>query len=90
MFTFFLVGHNRREVLTSLAHPYGITILGTNLYWTDWETKSLQRADKNTGLDRTTIRAGLENLMDIKAWKVLLVFKLNYRYTFITLFQYVI
>ena len=45
-------------------------MLDSYLYWTDWETKSLQRADKNTALDRTTIRANLENLMDIKAWKV--------------------
>ena len=63
-------GHNRREVLTGLSHPYGITVLDSYLYWTDWETKSLQRADKNTALDRSTIRVGLDNLMDIKAWKV--------------------
>lgn len=64
-----LSGHNRREVLTGLSHPYGITILDSYLYFTDWETKSLVRADKHTGLDRSTIRAGLENMMDLKAWK---------------------
>lgn len=65
-----LSGHNRREVLTGLSHPYGITILDSHIFWTDWETKSLQRADKHTGLDRSVIRAGLENMMDLKAWKV--------------------
>ncbi|XP_046657715.1 low-density lipoprotein receptor-related protein 4-like isoform X4 [Daphnia pulicaria] len=64
-----LSGLHRREVLTGLSHPYGITVLDSYLYWTDWETKSLQRADKNTALDRSTIRVGLDNLMDIKAWK---------------------
>jgi hypothetical protein len=66
-----LPGQNRRDILTGLSHPYGITVLDQHLYWTDWGTLSVQRVDKNTALDRATIRSSLGNLMDIKAWKVI-------------------
>ena len=65
-----MAGQNRRLVLSELSHPYGVTVLDQYIYWTDWDTKSLQRADKNTALDRLTVRSGLSNLMDVKAWKV--------------------
>ena len=68
---FLLPGQNRRDVLTGLSHPYGITVLDQHLYWTDWGTLSVQRVDKKTALDRATIRSSLGNLMDIKAWKVI-------------------
>lgn len=65
-----LLGDNRREIVTSLSHPYGIAVLEQYLYWTDWEAKSVQRVDKGTGRNRVTVRSELGNLMDIKAWKV--------------------
>ncbi|XP_071521746.1 low-density lipoprotein receptor-related protein 4 isoform X2 [Panulirus ornatus] len=62
-----LDGKNRRTVVTDLPHPYGITILGKWVYWTDWQTKSLNRTVKDFGRPVSTMREGLAGLMDIKA-----------------------
>lgn len=37
-----------------------------DIYWTDWETMSIHRADKNTGKAVTTIKSGLSGLMDVR------------------------
>lgn len=35
------------------------------IYWTDWQTKSIQRVDKYSGRNKETILANVEGLMDI-------------------------
>lgn len=50
---------------SQLPHPFGLTLYGQRIYWTDWQTKSIQSADLQTGLDRETLQENLENLMDI-------------------------
>ena len=50
---------------SQLPHPFGLTLYGERIYWTDWQTKSIQSADRLTGLDRETLQENLENLMDI-------------------------
>lgn len=50
---------------SQLPHPFGLTLYGQRIYWTDWQTKSIQSADRLTGLDRETLQENLENLMDI-------------------------
>uniref|UniRef100_A0A672PIR8 Low-density lipoprotein receptor-related protein 4-like n=1 Tax=Sinocyclocheilus grahami TaxID=75366 RepID=A0A672PIR8_SINGR len=56
-----------RQVLigSQLPHPFGLTLHEDRIYWTDWQSKSIQSADKLTGLDRSTLAENLENLMDI-------------------------
>uniref|UniRef100_A0A8C1TDN1 Low density lipoprotein receptor-related protein 4 n=1 Tax=Cyprinus carpio TaxID=7962 RepID=A0A8C1TDN1_CYPCA len=56
-----------RQVLigSQLPHPFGLTLHEDRIYWTDWQSKSIQSADKLTGLDRRTLAENLENLMDI-------------------------
>lgn len=40
-------GSGRRVVLDDvLPHPFGLTLLGDYLYWTDWHEHVVQRADK--------------------------------------------
>uniref|UniRef100_A0A8C2MKS1 Low density lipoprotein receptor-related protein 4 n=1 Tax=Cricetulus griseus TaxID=10029 RepID=A0A8C2MKS1_CRIGR len=58
---------SRRKVLigSQLPHPFGLTLYGQRIYWTDWQTKSIQSADRLTGLDREILQENLENLMDI-------------------------
>lgn len=58
---------SKRKVLigSQLPHPFGLTLYGDRIYWTDWQTKSIQSADRLTGLDRETLQENLENLMDI-------------------------
>lgn len=61
-----LDGSQRKVLIGSqLPHPFGLTLYGQRIYWTDWQTKSIQSADRLTGLDRETLQENLENLMDI-------------------------
>jgi sugar lactone lactonase YvrE len=40
-------GSDRRVVLDDvLPHPFGLTLLGDFIYWTDWHEHVVQRADK--------------------------------------------
>lgn len=63
-------GDDRRIVRRDVPYPYGIVIVGPHIYWTDWKTQSLNRADKVTGNNSVTIRTNLEGLMDIRAVQV--------------------
>jgi hypothetical protein len=56
--------------VTDVPHPYGLVIVGTHVYWTDWQTKALHRADKVKGTDNTIIRGKLEGLMDVRSVQV--------------------
>lgn len=63
-------GEDRRTVLNQVPYPYGIVIVEQHIYWTDWKTKALHRADKTNGKDQLIIRENLEGLMDIRAVQV--------------------
>lgn len=63
-------GEDRRTVLNQVPYPYGIVIVEQHIYWTDWKTKALHRADKSNGKDQLIIRENLEGLMDIRAVQV--------------------
>lgn len=65
-----LSGQDRRVVVTDVPHPYGLVIVGTHVYWTDWQTKALHRADKIKGTESTIIRGKLEGLMDVRSVQV--------------------
>lgn len=52
------LGSDRRIVLEKLSkHPYGLAIFGSNIYWSDWSSKSIQTCDKFTGKQRSTLVA---------------------------------
>ena len=45
-------GGGRKVVLRSnLPHPFGITLDDERLYWTDWDSRAISSADKETGTD---------------------------------------
>lgn len=61
-------GNDRREVISdNLPHVFGLSLLGEFLYWTDWQRRSIDRADKVTGNRRELIVDQLPNVMGIKA-----------------------
>uniref|UniRef100_A0A674I2P4 LDL receptor related protein 4 n=1 Tax=Terrapene triunguis TaxID=2587831 RepID=A0A674I2P4_9SAUR len=62
-----LNGANRHTLLSPVQHPYGLTLLDSYIYWTDWQTRSIHRADKDTGANVILVRANLPGLMDIQA-----------------------
>lgn len=70
-----LNGKDRRVVLKNLPHPYGLVVVGNHIYWTDWQTQAVHRADKVNGSDEIIIRDKLEGLMDIRSVQV--IFKLT-------------
>lgn len=62
-----LDGSGRKTLLQNIPHPYGITLLGDKIYWTDWQERSVQMADKSDGSGKTVVRGNLPGLMDIHA-----------------------
>lgn len=52
-------------IASDLPHPFGLTLHEDRVYWTDWETRSIESADKHDGSGRVTVRPNLEDLMDI-------------------------
>ncbi|EDO49133.1 predicted protein [Nematostella vectensis] len=59
-----LHGRNRRTVAQA-TKPFALTQYLDYIYWTDWETESIERANKTTGLNRTRIRSRVDYVMDI-------------------------
>lgn len=60
-------GGNRRVIIKDISHPFGLTIYGPHVYWTDWQAKAIERGDKY-GLrrDKQLIVDNIEYLMEIK------------------------
>ena len=56
---------------TEVNHPYGLTLLHNYIYWTDWNTNSVYRADVNTGANVKLLMANLGKPMDIHAYRAI-------------------
>ncbi|CAH3029645.1 unnamed protein product, partial [Porites evermanni] len=68
-----LDNNNRVTLLISssvLPHPFGLTLLGDHVYWTDWSTNAVYRANKESiGLISAFI-TGIGQPMDIHGYNV--------------------
>ena len=58
-------GKNRKKLLSDVAYPQALTLYSNSIYFGDWKTRSVGRADKNTGQNRTRIMDNLEYVMDL-------------------------
>ena len=57
-------GSNRQVVTdNNLPHPFGFSLLGDFLYWTDWQDRNIQRADKADGGGRLVMVSHLDDLV---------------------------
>lgn len=58
---------NRRKTIVSenVGYPFSATQYKDYIYWTDWKTGSIERANKTTGANRTTIHEHLESVTDL-------------------------
>ena len=56
-----------QSLLSGLPHPFALTLFEDDLYWTDWQTLSINRADKFGRSGVEVVRSGLESPMDIHA-----------------------
>lgn len=60
-------GKDRKLIIKDVPHPYGLVVVGNHMYWTDWQTQSLHRAEKLSGTDGTIILKNLDGLMDVRS-----------------------
>ena len=62
-----LNGKHRRIVLKSgsIKHPFGISVFLDSIYWTDWSSNTLFRANKFTGDEEVALVIGLQRAMDV-------------------------
>ena len=56
--------------LQAASHPFGLTILGNYLYWSDWNFTAIYQAHKGTGGDVKVVINGLGQPMDIHGYNV--------------------
>lgn len=62
-------GNDRHEVMRNhemLSHPFAITLFENYVYWTDWRTNSVVRANKFNGKDVFVIQRTLTQPFDIQ------------------------
>jgi len=60
-----MLGGSRRQLVKGLQLLYGVTVFGDHVYWSDWATRSLEKADKLSGAGRSVIRSQMDYLMDL-------------------------
>ena len=58
-------GGNRHTVLEGVPHAFAITIFEEWMYWTDWNHKTVEKANRFTGADRQVLRNTTHRPMDI-------------------------
>ena len=39
-------GNRRAAIVNSVPHPFAITVFGDYMYWTDWNHKTIEKANK--------------------------------------------
>lgn len=44
-----LTGTQREVIVNTVFHPFSLTLYGQYIYWTDWNTKKIYRANKYDG-----------------------------------------
>ena len=68
------LGTNIRVTLihsyATLPHPFGLTLLGNFLYWTDWIDYTVYRANKDSAADVTVFVTGIGQPMDIHGYNL--------------------
>lgn len=68
-------GRNRRTIVSrsinptvNLHHIFAIAVWEDRVYWTDWETKSIESCHKDTGTDCKTLAQTIHRPMDIRVF----------------------
>ena len=62
-------GADRKVIIQNVPHVFGVTLYGDYLYWTDWVTRSVMRAEKHSGGNRIALKEKLDaQPMDIKVF----------------------
>uniref|UniRef100_A0A3Q2YAJ4 EGF-like domain-containing protein n=1 Tax=Hippocampus comes TaxID=109280 RepID=A0A3Q2YAJ4_HIPCM len=61
-----LTGSNREVIVSTAIYPFAMAMFGQFIYWTDWNTRSIYRANKHDGSDQMVMIQNLPSRpMDI-------------------------
>lgn len=52
-------------LVQDIPHIFAMTLFEEYIYWTDWETKSINRAHKTLGINKTVLISTLHRPMDV-------------------------
>nr|XP_042716703.1 low-density lipoprotein receptor-related protein 2 isoform X5 [Chrysemys picta bellii] len=64
-----LSGSNREVIVSTALYPFAMTLFDQHIYWTDWNTRSIYRANKYDGSDQIVMIMNLpQRPMDIHVW----------------------
>ncbi|XP_060065626.1 low-density lipoprotein receptor-related protein 1-like [Ylistrum balloti] len=74
-----LDGTARHMILhRDLPHTFALTTFMNYIYWTDWEKGSIERAEKFSGKNRTTVATVVHRLMDIQVYHKMRQVEINF------------
>lgn len=60
---------NNRQVLSTALHPFALTVHHHFVYWSDWSTNAIYRAEKYRGSNTVALVQGLPSRpMDVQVW----------------------
>ncbi|EDW86389.2 uncharacterized protein Dwil_GK17732 [Drosophila willistoni] len=59
-------GNQRKLIMSSLHHPYALSLTEDYIYWTDWKSKALHMADRRNISAKRDVMTNIDGLMDIK------------------------
>ena len=63
-----LDGSDRQVAIASTQHSFGLAVDKEFIYWTDWLTKSIHRANKKNTSEVVRMRGEYGGLMDIQIY----------------------
>ena len=63
-----ILGNNRTIVTRDVQRPMALTQYEGQLYWSDWASKTIEKANKTDGAMQTVIQMDVDNVMDIAVY----------------------
>lgn len=59
-------GQDMVHVITEqVPQPMGLTLYNDFIFWADWQRQTIERANKSSGTNRTTIQTSIDSVRDI-------------------------
>ena len=62
------IGKNRTIVTSDVQRPMALTQYEGRLYWSDWQSKTIEKANKTDGAMQTVIQVDVDNVLDIAVY----------------------
>lgn len=63
-----LDGSDRKMILLTTGHPFGLDVHNGFVYWTDWTRHELLRAKITDPSSEAVLRTGLEGVMEVRVY----------------------